>query len=380
MGLRLQGFEITHSDKERRQRQKQQIDSQQERATMDHGDDNLTLYYDDEDGNLCSTVHDSTVQTYIYCLICALGLVGNILVLLTYSFYKKAKTMTDIFLVNVALADLLFVLVLPLIIHKERYEWSMGSWACKVLHGAYSMNLYTSTLLLACISGDRYIAIVQARRSFRIRTQAQVYSRLICVAIWFLALILSLPTFIYNQEEQNECLMIFEKTETASLMKILVPSMQIAIGFLLPLIIMMFCYSWTVVSLLRAQTFRKHRAVRVVLAVVLVFVLCHLPYNVVLLIYTTKLFKERTCNEEKVMVIMLSICRCVAYLHCCLNPILYAFIGVKFRDHFLQIFKDLRCLGTRYIYSGQSSQQTSDLYVSGTKTVAVQENLSSFTM
>ncbi|XP_016431994.1 C-C chemokine receptor type 6-like [Sinocyclocheilus rhinocerous] len=227
----------------------------------------------------------------------------------------------------------------------------------------YSINVYSSTLLLACISGDRYIAIVQARRSVRIRSQAQVYSRLICSVIWMLAFILSLPTFIYYQEVNKECITNFEEHNTARLMKILIPSMQMVLGFLVPLMVMIFCYSCTMVTLLKAQNFQKHKAIRVVLAVVFVFVLCHLPYNVALLVYTSKLFNERNCKEEQVTLMTLSISRSVAYLHCCLNPILYAFIGVKFRSHFCQFFRDLRCLGKRYI-SGRSSQQTSELYIS----------------
>ncbi|KAL1258362.1 hypothetical protein QQF64_011606 [Cirrhinus molitorella] len=321
------------------------------------------------------------VPTFIYSLTCSLGLVGNVLVLLTYAFYKKAKTMTDIYLVNVALADLLFVVALPLIIYNEQHDWSMGTWACKFLRAAYSINVYSSTLLLACISGDRYIAIVQARRSVRIRLQAQVYSRLICLVVWLLAFFVSLPTFIYYQVENKECITNFEEYNTAKLMKILIPSMQMVLGFLVPLTVMIFCYSCTMVTLLKAQNFQKHKAIRVVLVVVFVFVLCHLPYNVVLLINTSKLFNERRCEEEQVTLRTLSISRSVAYLHCCLNPILYAFIGVKFRGHFCQIFRDLRCLGKRYI-SGRSSQQTSELYVSANKTVAGQnhENLSSFSI
>ncbi|XP_073682717.1 C-C chemokine receptor type 6 [Garra rufa] len=355
------------------------------RTVMNDYLDNDTYVYEDYDDaepcNLTSFNKEPvSVPTFIYSLTCSLGLVGNLLVLLTYAFYKKAKTMTDIYLVNVALADLLFVIALPLIIYNEQHDWSMGTWACKFLRAAYSINVYSSTLLLACISGDRYIAIVQARRSVRIRLQAQVYSRLICSVIWLLAIFLSLPTFIYYQEENQECIPKFEHN-TAKLMMILIPSMQMVLGFLVPLIVMMFCYLCTMVTLLKAQNFQKHKAIRVVLAVVLVFLLCHLPYNVVLLVNTSKLFIERDCKEEQVILRTLSISRSVAYLHCCLNPILYAFIGVKFRSHFCQIFRDLRCLGKRYI-SGRSSQQTSELYISANKTVVGQnhENPSSFSM
>ncbi|KAJ8009372.1 hypothetical protein DPEC_G00088210, partial [Dallia pectoralis] len=267
------------------------------------------------------------LRLYIHTVICILGFVGNILVIITYAFYKKAKSMTDVYLLNMSIADLLFVVALPLIIYNEYNHWNMGNVACKILRGVYSINLYSGMLLLACISTDRYIAIVLARRSFRFRSRILLYGRIICTAVWVLALLLSVPTVIYSERyeplnqqvfyfanftdlddahkswgsvptviysEHNEpfnqqddadsswvCTLRFPDSDTARQMKILVPSTQMAIGFFLPLLVMSFCYSSVIITLLRAN-FQKHKAVRVVLAVVAVFIACHLPYNVAL--------------------------------------------------------------------------------------------------
>ncbi|XP_028827122.1 C-C chemokine receptor type 6 [Denticeps clupeoides] len=317
-----------------------------------------------------SKVLEVTIQTYIYSVICVFGLLGNILVILTYVHYKKAKSLTDVYLVNVAMADLVFVIALPLIIYNERYDWTMGSFICKLLRGAYSINLFSSTLLLACISGDRYVAIVQAKRSFGVRSRALVYSRLICLMVWLLAIGLSVPTFMYydlivedEQDQAAECNFKFDDIDTAKRIKILLPSTQVSIGFFLPLLVMGFCYLCVLFTLLRTHNSQRHKAVRVVLAVFFVFVACHLPYNVALLFHTIGLFKERGCSSENTLLLTISITRSVAYLHCCLNPILYAFIGVKFRKHFVKIFEDLWCQGKKFIYSGRSSRQTSELYI-----------------
>lgn len=357
---------------------------------MDYDNDTLEEY--NGDGELCEmrpySGHQMTIQTCVYSFICVLGLMGNILVLVTYAFYRKAKTMTDVYLVNVALADLLFVVALPLIIYNEKYNWSMGDWACKLLSGAYSINLYSSVLLLACISGDRYIAIVKVNRSIGIRTKAQIYSQLICLVIWILAIALSVPTFMFYErfeddiDEQFVCSFSFQSNETAQVMKVLVPSTQITVGFFVPMLVMGYCYCSIILSLLTAQNYRRHKAVRVVLAVVMVFILCHLPYNLLLLLHTVKLFEERSCEVEQNLLLALSVTKNVAYLHCCLNPILYAFIGVKFRNHFCKIMEDLWCLGKRYFSSARSSQQTSELYIPAAKSgfEPNPESPSSFTM
>lgn len=353
-------------------------------------------YYlvDDYETDLCDVNTNSDIgifiQTCVHTLICALGLLGNTLVIITYMFYKRAKTMTDVYLLNVAIADLLLVVALPLIIYNEQHDWSMGSLACKVLRGAYSINLYSGMLLLACVSGDRYVAIVQARRSFGIRSKAVVYSRLICFAIWALAIALSIPTVIYNErvtdtdprETISVCQMEFYHKATAKLMKVLVPSLQVSIGFFLPLLIMVVCYSRIVCTLLTAQSIQRHKAVRVVFAVVVVFIICHMPYNVTLLQQTLRLFQQRECPAEKMIITTLNITRSLAYLHCCINPILYAFIGVKFRNTSRKILEDLWCMVKRCIYSRRTLRQTSDLYVSVRKSTegSNQENRTSFTM
>ncbi|XP_054470478.1 C-C chemokine receptor type 6 [Anoplopoma fimbria] len=338
--------------------------------------------------NLDPNPMEVITQTYIHSIICAFGLIGNALVILTYVFYKRTKTMTDVYLYNVAVADLIFVVALPFIIYNEQHSWLMGSVACKILRSAYSINLYSGMLLLACISGDRYIAIVQARKSFGARARSLTYSRLICSAVWVFAVALTLPTLLYTERFEEKsleaqttnvmCQMSFSKTETAKLMKVVVPSLQIAIGFLLPLLVMVFCYSSIVCTLLRAQSTQRQKAVRVILAVVVVFIMCHLPYNVTLLSHTLSLFKERSCEAEKIKLQVLAVSRSIAYFHCCLNPILYAFIGVRFRSHFKQIILDLWCFSKKYIYTARSSRAPSDICITGRMSSDGSNNMTSF--
>ncbi|XP_030578893.1 C-C chemokine receptor type 6-like [Archocentrus centrarchus] len=357
------------------------------------GDYNINTTTDDNDiDGFCDLNPDPTeviTQTYIHSIICTFGLIGNILVMVTYIFYKRTKTMTDVYLFNVAASDLIFAATLPLVMYNEQHGWSMGTVACKVLRSTYSINLYSGMLLLACISGDRYIAIVKATRSFGTRSRALIYSRLICCGVWVFAAVLTLPTLIYTERYEEPgtyleadnvtvCQMSFSKTETAELIKLMVPSLQMAVGFLQPLCVMVFCYSSIIYTLLRAQSNERHKAVRVVFAVVVVFIVCHLPYNVTLLIHTLSLFKQRSCDAEKVKLKFLAIFRSVAYLHCCLNPFLYAFIGVKFRSHFRQIMLDLWCVSKKYIYSARSSRGTSEICISGPRTSDISNNRSSF--
>ncbi|XP_027895197.1 C-C chemokine receptor type 6a isoform X1 [Xiphophorus couchianus] len=376
---------------------------------MNISNDSTFAPYDDYDNypgyEPCSFSNNNSLNVvvgpYIHSIICILGLVGNSLVILTYALYKRTKSMTDVYLLNVAIADLLFVLALPFIVYNELYSWPMGQVACKLLRGSYSVNLYSGMLMLACISTDRYIAIVQARRSFRLRSVSN--SLIICFLIWIFALLVSVPTFHFhhwyepshnnitwfNSNEQEEttdpqfvCEWKFDDSNTASIVKVAVPSTQLAIGFFLPLFIMIFCYTSVIITLQKAKNFQRHKAVRVVMVVVLVFIVCHLPYNLALFYKTVNLFKQSDCDEEDSLRTAMSVLQMVAYLHCCLNPLLYAFIGVNFRNHFRRIFRDLWCLGKRYIDPRRFSRVTSDTFMSTIRRSvdSSSENGTSFTM
>ncbi|XP_022614585.1 C-C chemokine receptor type 6 [Seriola dumerili] len=394
-----------------------------DQSDYDYGNytyDNYT--YGDDWVPPCSYQNNNSVERvvgpYIHSIICILGLVGNSLVIVTYAFYKRTKSMTDVYLLNVAVADLLFVATLPFIVYNELSAWSMGPVACKLLRGSYSVNLYSGMLLLACISTDRYIAIVQARRSFRLRSLP--YSRIICAIVWTVAFLLSIPTFyfynwyepshigqihmlegreqnlthilddfLYKGQEENltsrsphsVCEFRFTDNNTAWTTKIAVPGIQLSVGFLLPLFIMIACYTAVIVTLLRARNFQRHKAVRVVLAVVVVFIACHLPYNMVLFYDTVTMFQLQSCGASDSVEVAKTVTQTIAYLHCCLNPVLYAFVGVKFRNHFRKIFQDLWCLGKRYIAPRRFSRVTSEVYVSSRRSVdGSSENGSSFTM
>ncbi|XP_042633781.1 C-C chemokine receptor type 6-like [Cyprinus carpio] len=340
---------------------------------------------------------ENLLQFFVHPIICFAGFIGNALVIVTYALYKRTKSMTDVYLLNVAIADILFVVALPLIIYSEQHGWSMGNLSCKLLRGIYSVNLYSGMLLLACISGDRYLAIVQARRSYRLRSSTLLYSHLICAAVWLLALLLSLPTFMFyeryqpsplessilsSNEQEYVCFFMFKSNKTARVMKTVVPSSQIALGFFLPLLIMGFCYASVIVTLLRAKNFQRHKAVRVVLTVVLVFVVCHMPYNMALLYYTINIFELQECSHEDSLALTMTITKSLAYLHACLNPLLYAFIGVNFRNHFRKILRDIWCVGKNYMSARRSSRATTEMYISTRRSMdgSYNDNGTSFTM
>lgn len=283
----------------------------------------------------------------LFWIITLVGGAGNVAVVWIYlNFQRRLKTMSDVYLLNLAVADLLFLVTLPLWAADASNGWNFGIALCKVNSAFYKVNLFSSTLLLTCISVDRYVVIVKSTRAHNSQPERRRYSCLVCMGVWLLAVLLATPELVFattvTVDSQPYCRMVFP-TYLGNHSKIAVLSLLMSVGFFLPFIIMVFCYSVIVAKLLKTRNFQKHKAMRVILAVVVVFVVSQLPYNGVLVMEATQASgMTMGCEELKRLDVVGQVLKSLAYTHACLNPFLYAFVGVRFRRDVQQL---LRCGG-----------------------------------
>ncbi|XP_053716093.1 C-C chemokine receptor type 9 [Synchiropus splendidus] len=285
----------------------------------------------------------------LFWLIFVLGAVGNLLVIWIYMTVRnRIKTMTDMYLLNLAVADLCFLCTLPLWATEATRSLDFSAGSCKLVSAIYKINFFSSMLLLACISVDRYIAIVQAAKAQNWKKRGLLYSSFACVGVWLLSILLALPEFIHAQLKthasgETYCSLVYT-VNTNNQVKITVLSVQICLGFMVPMLVLITCYSAIIRKLLQARNFQKHKALRVIFAVVLVFVVSQLPHNILLIMETAQAATgTMDCPTQQVFDVAVQISKSLAYTHACLNPFLYVFIGVRFRQDLLQIAK--RCAG-----------------------------------
>ncbi|KAM9791784.1 C-C chemokine receptor type 9-like [Syngnathus typhle] len=315
----------------------------------------------------------------LFWMIAVVGGAGNLAVVWIYlNIRRRLKTMTDVFLLNLAVADLLFLVTLPLWAAEASHGWTFGAAMCKVTLAVYKVNLFSSTLLLTCISVDRYVVIVQTAKARNSQAERRRCGRLACAAVWLAALLLAAPELIFATAASTEteegprhfCRMLFpphmgQHTKMATLW------VQVLMGFCLPFAVMAACYGAVVATLLKTRSFQRHKAMRVVLAVVGVFLATQLPYNAALVTEATQAAHVTItdCRELKRFLKAGQVLKTVAYLHACLNPFLYAFVGVRFRRDLLRLLQLCVCWRrppppsdqlARYGKSGLGSPRTSD--------------------
>lgn len=293
-----------------------------------------------------------------YSIICLLGLGGNLLVILTFFSFKRLKTMTDVYLLNLSFADLLFSLSLPFWAANGMAEWVLGLVLCKAMHTIYKVSFFSSMLLLSCISVDRYFSIAKAVSAHRHRYQAVFISKVSSSIIWVMALIFSMPELMYTTVNINTCTAYMSSLDP---LRLKIQVSQMVFAFALPLIIMGICYSSIIKTLYQTRNFERNKAIKVILAVVIVFLATQVPYNVVLF-WTTMLAAQGgtdDCNYENNLLYATDITQCVAFLRCCLNPFVYAFIGIKFRHDVFKLLKDWGCLSQERFFRYTCSRRRS---------------------
>uniref|UniRef100_UPI00398E9F35 type-1 angiotensin II receptor n=1 Tax=Pristiophorus japonicus TaxID=55135 RepID=UPI00398E9F35 len=285
----------------------------------------------------------------IYSIIFVVGVLGNSMVVIIIYRYLKLTTVANIFLLNLALADLIFVITLPFWAASTamEYHWPFEVFLCKVSATVVLLNMNASVFLVTCLSIDRYLAIVHPMKSRTRRTL--VHARMVCIVVWILAALASLPAtffrnvFHYDSWNKTICAFHYPGKQWIFGMALL----KGLLGFLIPLVIILICYSLIIKSLVQAYQIERSKpasneAFKLIVAVVVSFILCWLPFQVfTFLDMLSRLDIIKNCHIPEIVDTSIPFTICVAYFNSCLNPILYGLVGRNFREKFFLL---LRCM------------------------------------
>ena len=146
---------------------------------------------------LCAQGHQSSgVPTYvmtiiqiIYAIVCICWLVGNSLVIYVVLRFSKMHTVTNTYILHLAMADECFLVGIPFLIATMALrEWPFGTTLCKVYFTTTSINQITSSLFLMVLSADRYVAVCHPISSPRFRTG--LIAKIVSLSAWLLSALL----------------------------------------------------------------------------------------------------------------------------------------------------------------------------------------------
>ncbi|XP_067365628.1 C-X-C chemokine receptor type 3.1 isoform X2 [Channa argus] len=349
------------------------------------GFDNLYNYSDIyeccDSGDVCdlneSMQFEAVFIPVLYSVAFVVGVLGNGLLLGVLAQSRRTWSVTDTFIFHLGVADVMLLVTLPLwAAQAARMDgWTFGTSLCQITGSVFTINFYCGIFLLACISLDRYMSIVHATQMYSRRKPWVVH--ISCLAVWLFSLLLSFPDWMFLEAKEDErrskteCIRNYYKFGLEAVRDWRLASRMLyhTVGFLLPSVAMIFCYSGILRQLrCGTQGLQKQKAFRVIVAVVVVFFLCWTPFNITLIVDTVQTDSSNdTCGTRTSLEKAKIVTSTLGYLHCSLNPILYAFVGVKFRRQLLNILWSLGCkLKTSTQFQSAVSSRKSSIYsVSG---------------
>lgn len=277
----------------------------------------------------------------LYSLVFVIGLIGNILVMLVLIQYKRLKSMTSIYLLNLAISDLLFLFTLPFWInYKLKDNWIFSNAMCKFISGIYYIGLYSEIFFIILLTIDRYLAIVHA--VFALRARTLTLGIITSIFTWILATFASIPSFYFSKTQIEHsrftCTIHFPFESQQQWKQFQALKLNI-MGLVLPLLVMIICYTGIIKILLKRPSEKKAKAVRLIFAIMIIFFLFWAPYNLTIFVsaFQDSLFTHE-CEQSKQLDLAIQVTEVIAYTHSCVNPVIYAFVGEKFQKYLRQSF------------------------------------------
>ncbi|XP_077179724.1 B2 bradykinin receptor-like [Paroedura picta] len=292
-----------------------------------------------------------TIQPYFLWLLTVLGVLENVFVLCIFCLHKSRCTVAEIYLANLAMADLMLLCGLPFwaIYIANNFNWPFGTFLCKAVNGIIHMNLYSSIYFLVMVSIDRYLALVKTMTLGRMRRP--LCAKWNCLAIWVSAMLLCSPALIFRTVEYvpiynfTACFLRYPpQSHWQVTNNILLNTM----GFLVPLCIITFC-TVQIIRALKNNDVQKLKAVQtekrattLILVVLLLFIICWLPFQISTFFDTLLVVKVISgCAAEGAVHVTTQIATYCSFSNSCLNPVAYVIVGKHFQKKSKEVYQHL---------------------------------------
>ncbi|XP_059188156.1 P2Y purinoceptor 4-like [Centropristis striata] len=293
-----------------------------------------------EDFHICpvTNYYKKYLLPVSYSLVFVLGLALNAALLWCVCCRTRRWSSTVIYLTNLAVADLLYVLALPPLIISNAMGslWPFGNIICKSVRFFFFVNLHCSMMFLTCVSVHRFLGVCFPIAAVRLRTR-----RLALFAsgsVWILATAEILPTLVFAHTGViNNMTVCFEMTNPGQFRVYFPYGLFLAIvGFLIPFLVVITCYCSMISALYcraadsisTGRTARmRNKSLYTLLVVLLMFVVCFVPYHIARTVYLfVRVYMPADCHLLNVVMISFKVWKPVVSFNCCANPLLY-FLG-----------------------------------------------------
>ncbi|XP_075152797.1 SIFamide receptor [Haematobia irritans] len=339
-------------------------------STMNNAN-NESAYWELEASDFDFLYRHSLAMTIVYCIayviVFLVGLVGNSFVIAVVLRMRNMRTVTNYFIVNLAIADILvIVFCLPATLMSNIFvPWILGWLMCKTVPYIQGVSVAASVYSLIAVSLDRFIAIW-----WPLRQLSKSRARFMILCIWIIAFGTTIPWALYFDlvpaaeafpaaPDMYLCQEVWPPGTSGNLYFLLA---HLLACYVLPMVLITLCYVliWIKVStrsipgdtkdaqMDRMQQKSKVKVIKMLVAVVILFVLSWLPLYVIFA--RIKFGGEISIEESEILNKVTPFAQWLGSSNSCINPILYAFFNKKYRRGFAAIIKSRSCCGRLRYY------------------------------
>ncbi|XP_054468765.1 neuropeptide FF receptor 2-like [Anoplopoma fimbria] len=322
----------------------------------------------------------AAVFTVSYLFIFLVCMVGNGVVCFIVLRSKNMRTVTNLFILNLAISDLLVgIFCMPTtLVDNIITGWPFGSLVCKLSGMVQGISVSASVFTLVAIAVDRFRCIVYPfKQKLTIAT-----SKLIIVIIWVLAVSIMCPSGVMLQvtKEQRVRIVIGSNNDTRPFywcrenwpnqeMRKIYTTVLFANIYLAPLSLIVIMYARIGITLCKTAipqlrgsgsmseegggnnkpsvegrhtiSKKKNRVIMMLLIVALLFILSWLPLWTLMMLSDYASLTEHQYRVINIYVYPLA--HWLAFFNSSVNPIIYGFFNENFRRGFQAAFKFQLC-------------------------------------
>ncbi|UJR10499.1 hypothetical protein I4U23_014702 [Adineta vaga] len=296
-------------------------------------------------------LHTRLIFASAWIIIAVAGILGNGLVIYVAIRFQKMINVTNCFIVNLAVTDIVFLaFCMPLLVAQYTLEhWLFNEIICKLMNFISFVSVLVTVLTLVAMTIDRYIYVVRPFQNLKWRKPKTIL--LLSIIIWLISCMFASPFYhsyvlVNTSDNYHECVLRSED-DVQQYFRIYI----VTLYYFIPLTIIIICYTlllyyvYSKENKLKPKTkhsvvkwSKKRRAVTKMVAIVtLVFAICWLP--ITLYIMSSSVFSEKT----RILYYFKVIANSFAYLNSAINPILYAFLNRSFRNNCGSLFSEPTC-------------------------------------
>lgn len=281
------------------------------------------------------------VKLCLYALIFLVSVIGNALVCIVIARRRRMRTVTNYFILNLAIADLAITCIcipFDIPVQENDYIWPYGPFMCRILYPLQTMCMFASIFTLTAVSLNRFWAIVYPLR----RQMTKGNATLVILLIWVISLFLTVPYVCVLGLNGSSCEeswpnMKYRKAYTLSIFvfQYLLPLSVIGIAYVKIGLELRKCIGphQTNAALYRAQQEDATKVVRMLIIVTVLFALCVLPNNIMWIWLD---FGNGDAYEH--FWDMVAVTNIILFANSATNPVAYTICHEKFREEFKLYF------------------------------------------